>query len=33
MNFNDNQLDKDKKDDNILCYVSQNKGIKEIYQC
>jgi superfamily II DNA or RNA helicase len=29
MNFNDNELSDSKIDNNILCYVSQNKGLKK----
>ena len=29
MNFNDNTLDLQKEDNNLLCYVSQNKGLKK----
>lgn len=29
MNFNDKELDKSKMDDNIICYVSQNKGLRK----
>lgn len=29
MNFNDNELDKTSSSDNILCYVSQQKGLKK----
>jgi superfamily II DNA or RNA helicase len=29
MNFNDKELDDNKLDDNLLCYVSQNKGLKK----
>jgi superfamily II DNA or RNA helicase len=29
MNFNDKELDDKKSDENLLCYVSQNKGLKK----
>jgi len=32
MNFNDNQLDSIKSENNILCYVSKNKGLKKYIQ-